>query len=492
MGQLKSFTGLIKKYMKKQLTQFVDKYIKSINAENAAIFAGAGMSVSTGLVNWKELLRDMAEELSLDVDKETDLIALAQYYENAKGSRGSINDQLIEQFTKDVTESLNHQILASLPIKTYWTTNYDDLIEKTLEKAGKITDVKRVPENLAISKPRREAVVYKMHGDITMSHDAVLTKDDYENYNEKRQLYTTALQGDLVSKTFLFIGFSFEDPNLEYILSRIRILLGNHTPDHYCFFKTISKDDYDEDEEFLYDKIKQEHRIKDLRRYGIQALMIDDYNEITEVLQLIQTKLRRRNIFISGAAHEYGYLGKLGAENLIFKFSSKLAENNYKIISGFGLGIGSSVINGTLAYVYANTKGHLDDYLILRPFPQNISDSTQRKQLWSKYRKTMLQESGIAIFFFGNKLAKGELISSDGLIEEFKIAIELGLKVIPVGCTGYASKDLWEKVTGKYEDYYPNNQELRDSILLLGQENLDETSIINNLIKSINLLQNNI
>ena len=91
--------------MKRQLEQFVDKYVKSIYAENAAIFAGAGMSVSTGLVNWKELLREMAVELNLDVDKETDLIALAQYYENEKGSRGSINDKLIEQFTKDVNES---------------------------------------------------------------------------------------------------------------------------------------------------------------------------------------------------------------------------------------------------------------------------------------------------------------------------------------------------------------------------------------------------
>lgn len=478
--------------MKKQLTQFVDKYIKAINAENAAIFAGAGMSVSTGLVNWKELLRDMAVELNLDVDKETDLIALAQYYENEKGSRGSINDQLIEQFTKDVKESLNHQILASLPIKTYWTTNYDDLIEKTLEKSGKITDVKRCTENLAVSKPRRDAVIYKMHGDISMSHEAVLTKDDYENYNEKRQLFTTALQGDLVSKTFLFIGFSFEDPNLEYILSRIRILLGNNTPDHYCFFKTISEKDYELHDDYLYDKIKQEHRIKDLKRYGIQALMIDDFKEITEVLQLIQTKLRRRNVFISGAAHEYGYLGKLGAEKLIFNFSAKLAEKKYKIISGFGLGIGSSVINGTLAHIYANQKNHLDDYLILRPFPQNIADPIEREKLWNQYRHIMLDEAGIAIFFFGNKLVDNNVIISDGLIKEFDIAIELGLKVIPVGCTGFASKELWQKVFDDFELYYPDNQELKETILLLGQDNLDENSIITNLIKTINLLQNHI
>ncbi len=118
--------------MKKELVQFAEKYLKAINNENAAIFAGAGLSVSTGLVNWKNLLRDIAVELNLDIDKEDDLISLAQYYENEKGGRGSINDKLIEEFTKDVTESENHRILASLPIKTYWTTNYYDLIEKSI------------------------------------------------------------------------------------------------------------------------------------------------------------------------------------------------------------------------------------------------------------------------------------------------------------------------------------------------------------------------
>ena len=65
-----------------------------------------------------------------------------------------------------------------------------------------------------------------MHGDIREPDEAVLTKDDYEMYSCSRPLFRTALQGDLISKTFLFIGFSFEDPNLEYVLSQIRVLLG--------------------------------------------------------------------------------------------------------------------------------------------------------------------------------------------------------------------------------------------------------------------------
>lgn len=76
-----------------------------------------------------------------------------------------------------------------------------------------------------------------MHGDKDLPDEAVLIKDDYETYQDKKELFATALRGDLLSKTFLFIGFSFDDPNLEYILGRIKVLLKDNTPTHYCFFK---------------------------------------------------------------------------------------------------------------------------------------------------------------------------------------------------------------------------------------------------------------
>ncbi|MBO1914889.1 SIR2 family protein, partial [Microvirga sp. 3-52] len=98
-----------------------------------------------------------------------------------------------------------------------------------------------------------------------------------------------ALRGDLVSKTFLFIGFSFDDPNLSQILSKIRILLNENTRTHYCFMKKIDANDYRNKEEFLYAEIKQKLKIKDLKRYGIQVLLVDDYSDVTEILNYISS-----------------------------------------------------------------------------------------------------------------------------------------------------------------------------------------------------------
>ena len=61
-----------------QQKKFINDFVIEINSGDAAIFAGAGLSASSGFVNWKELLRDFAEEAQLDVDKEHDLISLAQ------------------------------------------------------------------------------------------------------------------------------------------------------------------------------------------------------------------------------------------------------------------------------------------------------------------------------------------------------------------------------------------------------------------------------
>jgi len=163
---------------------------------------------------------------------------------------------LVNEFSRRASLTENHKILAALPIRTFWTTNYDALIEESLRAAGKKPDVKATVESLATTTHRRDAVVYKMHGDVSLPDKAVVTKDDYESYDSTRHLFSMALQGDLVSKTFLFIGFSFSDPNLSYILSRIRILLGENRREHYCLLRKVQRLDFKKLADFRYAEAK--------------------------------------------------------------------------------------------------------------------------------------------------------------------------------------------------------------------------------------------
>lgn len=72
--------------------------------------------------------------------------------------------------------------------------------------------------------------------------------------------------------------------------------------------------------------------------------------------------------YISGAAAEYNPDGKDAYEKFISKLSGRLIYEGYKIVSGYGLGVGSAVISGALSEIYYNQKKSLTDQLILRPF----------------------------------------------------------------------------------------------------------------------------
>ena len=56
--------------------KFLKDYSSAVIQGHAAIFAGAGFSSSAGFVNWKGLVKDLAAEIGLDVEKEYDILLL--------------------------------------------------------------------------------------------------------------------------------------------------------------------------------------------------------------------------------------------------------------------------------------------------------------------------------------------------------------------------------------------------------------------------------
>ncbi|WP_423423307.1 SIR2 family protein [Pediococcus pentosaceus] len=440
---------------------FIEQYSKAINEGYAAVFAGAGLSVASGYVDWKTLVTPLAEELNLNIEEENDLTKVAQYYRNEFKSRGDINQTIMEAFSKEKEPNENIDILTRLPIYTYWTTNYDKLLEEGFKNNNRKVDVKCRETRLSTQKYDRDAILYKMHGDVDDPAEAVLTKQDYEIYNQRNPLFTSILQGDLISKTFLFIGFSFEDPNLTNVLAATRNILDENISNNYWLEKRVTKpSDIEESTEakvrYEVDRTKQELKIHELQRYGIQTVYIDSYEEITEILKELEFLNLKRKIFISGSVTFYDKIWTKEKVNaLCYSLAKELVKNNYQICSRFGYGVGSSVINGALEVIYSEKYKHVDDYLNLRPFPQNNSSVNQGNDVRQKmYRSEMVNGVGVVIFMFGNREGKDKKEElSEGLIEEFRIAKKQGKKIIPIGSTGGATKKIFEEVENNIIDY---------------------------------------
>lgn len=462
---------------------FLREIGKELEERNVAIFAGAGLSVPAGFVSWPELLRPIAEDIGLDVDKEHDLVSLAQYHLNENAlNRSHLTKRLLDEFSKSTGITENHRILARLPIDTFWTTNYDKLIETALTDAGRSPDVKYTKKQLAHTKPKRDAVVYKMHGDIDHPDDAVLTKDDYEAYHVKMDQFITALSGDLVSKTFIFIGFSFTDPNLDYILSRVRLAYDRSQRAHYCFLKEVTREEGEDEAEYKYRRRKQELFCGDLKRFNIKTVLVPSYSDITNILRIVEARHKQRSIFISGAAHDFGDWGENTSQRFIHDLSGQLIEAGYKIVSGFGLGVGSAVISGALEKIYMNPRNHSAEQLVLRPFPQQVYGKNDRKAVWTRYRQDMMSYAGVAIFLFGNKIQDGSVVNSSGMLEEYGIAKEQGLALIPVGATGFVSEILWNKCLEDAQEKFGGSHEIVEALCRLGDKGLGPDRIIGEII----------
>lgn len=471
-----------------EIEAFIKDFVRDLREDNAAIFAGAGLSKAVGFVDWPELLRDIADELGLRVEKEHDLISLAQFHVNHLKGSAKLSRKILEEFSEQAEPSETHEILARLPIRSYWTTNYDTLLEDALKQAYRIPDVKHTVSQLNTTRPKRDAVVYKMHGDVSEPSKAILYKEQYERYYRTHEAFVTALSGDLISKTFLFIGFSFTDPNLDYVLSRLHSV-GMANRNHYCFMRRVTKNDDMDEEIFKYELRKQELRVDDLRRFGIQTLLIEEYPDIPKILKEIQSRFLKKTIFIAGSAEEFGDWPRQEAIGLVHSLAAGLVGNGYRIVNGFGWGIGSAVINGALEKIFSNPGKHSESQLIMRPFPQFASSPQDLKDSWEAYRQRMLALGGVAIFVFGNKRSdNGDIIEANGVIREFEIAVEHGAVPIPIGATGYAARIIWERIASDPTRYYGNDTNLLKSVAELASIDTPRRELLGKLFKILNQL----
>jgi hypothetical protein len=472
-----------------EVEAFIRAYVKDIEDGVAAVFAGAGFSKGCGFVNWSELLSEITEELGLKVELEHDLISVAQYHVNKKNSSNGLARKILEEFSDHAEPSEAHNIISRLPIRTYWTTNYDTLIEDSLKANFRAADIKRKTDDLVTTRPKRDAVVYKMHGDVSSPGAAILYKAQYERYHKTHEAFVTALSGDLISKTFLFIGFSFTDPNLDYVLSRL------HVPDdfrrtHYCFLRKEpaepqGKEDADSAK---YRQRRQEHHVRDLLRFGIQALLVDEYEDISVILREIESRFLKKTIFISGSAEEYGAWDKQEALNFMHSLSASLVKGGYRVVNGFGWGIGSAVINGALDAIYSKPEKYSEDQLIMRPFPQVASNGQDLRELWHEYRHRMIGLSGIALFVFGNKVKDGKIVNADGVRSEFNIAKDTGVVALPIGVTGYMAKELADEMQADPAKYFDKHPWLEAEVAKLADPTADRSTIEKNVLSIIKKL----
>lgn len=441
--------------------RFLRDFSRAIADESAGIFVGAGTSMAAGYPSWKKLLEEIAEELGLELADQDDLAAIAQWAIRADGlNRARVNATLFDQIGPDRTIPPALEVIARLPLRHIWTTNYDRLIERALSKIGRPYDLKATRAQLSVKGAQPGSVkIYKMHGTIDDTNGLVISTDDYELYRDNRGPFLNLLEAEMMSRTFLFTGVSLTDPNIRHVLSSIRQSFPNSASQHYLITKTPDRSDFENDDAFQARTVRHKHWASDLVRYGFNVVEVPTYGAIDELLLELERYVSRHRIWVSGSFPEdvstpaSDFVRKVAA--LVGK---QAADKGFSLVSGSGLTVGPAALGGFLDGLQRTGAWDLERRLIVRPFPQPSPNSSPDQAQKERLRQEMARLSGTMVVISGlKKTSGGPAISADGVMREFEIAKAKQSFIIPIGSTGGAATTIATMLKGSSaKDSGPN------------------------------------
>lgn len=425
--------------MSSEVTQFIEDYAVELVSGNAAYFVGAGISVDSGLPNWNKLITPFTKKIGVASLEGKDMPLMAQYVINEEtGNRGPFINAISRKLRGRFTANSYHEAIVRTNIKTIWTTNYDNLLEKAFANAT--VDVKFNDESISRDVPDSHLEIIKMHGCIYNSKrdEIVITQSDYEDFFQNRPATAQRLRLDLLQKSFLFIGYGYGDANIKNIITEARRLSGNNTRQHYM----IVKDDTGNREFELW--------CNNLRRYGIRVIKIAKYSDLLSILQKLSLKSRGNSIFITGS-HEPN--SNIEAE----KLGEALAKEDDIILNdGQSEGI-MRVASRAYMETIINNKSDINKRLNFFPNPYAANPKFAKDPsllpMLKQWRVPLLRATHVVVAFDGGMGSKAEI----------ETALDMGCIVIPV--FKEKGKETWQLL---------DNNVIRDRILKYSDNYLDK------------------
>ena len=188
--------------------------------------------------SWNELVNEAARMLSFEepnlLRTRGSNLQILEYFRIKHGSLAPLTNWLTQEMNAaddGVSASTLHQALADLEeCRIFYTTNFDDFLERALRMKGRNVDVTSAEINVSFDEARTQVI--KFHGDFNTPDQMVMSESDYYRRMSLDAPMDLKLRSDLLGRTILFIGYSFSDPNVSYLFHVLQRMLDD-LPDSF-------------------------------------------------------------------------------------------------------------------------------------------------------------------------------------------------------------------------------------------------------------------
>ncbi len=426
----------------------LEQYGEALEARRATVLVGAGFSIGAGYPSWGGLLEPHRTQLGVP-DDVVDLPMIAQYVENQEGGR----ERLVEAVCRTIgsvppSPTENHQLLAQLPLDEVWTSNYDPLVE--MASTGSVV-MELDDQFLNAGAVTRH--VYKMHGSIRPGESLpvggidklVISQADFDQYENRHPRFWRLLQAQILTKCFLFVGFSFTDPNFDAALKLVRLATPDRLMDHFAIVRREDGDGA------MFDL-----RAADLERSGVHVLEISEYDEATDLLRRLVARTRPSRLLVSGSQPGTRPSSDCSEAMERYPASDSIDPRLLQIASELGRYLALGEIRITTASLLGATVG----YSLLEELGDQYDPD--RMMLARRHRNEPVDPPNLrsgAITFIGEDpstlrdkvfdqiRAVIVLGGGEGTREEVMRATERGMSVVPLACTGGTAMAIWQEMS---------------------------------------------
>jgi len=222
--------------------------MKRIKDGRCTPFLGAGV-YSEGPSLRSSIAKKWAAEYNYPFVDGADVARVARFLNVEYGDAEYASGKYVEELAKlptpnfdDPTEPYN--ILAKLPLPIYITTNYDDMMERALQKNQRDvkTDLCKWVKSLEDTSPLAEQgfqpnvanpSVFHLYGYTQTQQSMVMSEDDYFqfliNVSKDQELIPKRIQQAITGTSLLLLGYSLEDWDFRILFHFLAGYLKNST-----------------------------------------------------------------------------------------------------------------------------------------------------------------------------------------------------------------------------------------------------------------------